>query len=105
MVLPIRVKIGVIRREIDMDALLPIIIQAVTGIIGGLGVSAALKNAAMSMVTKVVAGLVGGIAGGQILANVMTDAGALADVAGGVGGGAILTAIVGMIMNNMGKTA
>jgi len=88
-----------------MDALLPIIIQAVTGIIGGLGVSAAMKNAAMSMVTKVISGLIGGVAGGQILANVMTDAGALSDAVGGVGGGAILTAIVGMVMNNMGKTA
>ena len=88
-----------------MDALLPIIIQAVTGIIGGLGVSTALKNVAMSMVTKVISGLVGGVAGGQILANVMTDAGALADGIGGVGGGAILTAIVGMVMKNMGKTA
>jgi hypothetical protein len=105
MVSPIRVKIGVIRREIDMDALLPIIIQAVTGIIGGLGVGAALKNAAMSMVTKVISGLVGGVLGGQILANMMTDAGALSDAVGGVGGGAILTAIVGMVMSNMGKTA
>ena len=56
---PIRVKIGVILREIDMDALLPLIIQAVTGVAGGFGASAALKNVAMSMVTKVISGLLG----------------------------------------------
>lgn len=88
-----------------MEALRPIIIQAVTGIIGGLGVSAAMKNVAVSMITKVISGLIGGVAGGQILANVMADSGVLSDALGGVGGGAILTAVVGMIMKNMGKTA
>ena len=102
---PIRVKIGVILREIDMDALLPLIIQAVTGVAGGLGASAALKNVAMSMVTKVISGLLGGLAGGQILASLMTDAGMLSDAVGGVAGGAVLTAVVGTIMKNMGKTA
>jgi hypothetical protein len=101
----IRAGIGVIRRAIEMESLLPIIIQAVTGIIGGLGVSAAMKNVAVSMITKVISGLIGGLAGGQILANVMTDAGALSDAIGGVGGGALVTAIVAMVMKNVGKAA
>jgi len=88
-----------------MEALLPMIIQAVTGIIGGLGVSAAMKNVAVSMITKVISGLIGGLAGGQILANVMTDAGALSDALGGLGGGAVLTAIVAMVMKSAGKAA
>ncbi len=88
-----------------MDALLPLIIQAVTGIVGGLGVGAALKNVAMSMLTKVISGLIGGLAGGQILASLMTDAGVLSDAVGGVAGGAVLTAIVGTVMKNLGKTA
>jgi uncharacterized membrane protein YeaQ/YmgE (transglycosylase-associated protein family) len=56
-----------------MEALLPIIIQAVTGAIGGLGAGAALKQAAMSTVTKVISGVVGGIGGGQILASILSD--------------------------------
>ncbi len=82
-----------------MEALQPIIIQAVAGAIGGLGVSAAMKQAAMSAVTKIIAGIIGGVAAGQILANVMTDmSGPLIDAVGGLGGGVILTAIVGMVM-------
>ena len=82
-----------------MEALQPFIIQAVAGAIGGLGVSAAMKQAGMSAITKVIGGIIGGVAVGQILANVMTDmSGPLIDAVGGLAGGAILTAIVGMVM-------
>jgi hypothetical protein len=63
-----------------MEALLPIIIQVITGIIGGQAVGAALKTAAMGQLPKILAGAVGG-----------------------VGGGAILTAIVGAVMGAMKK--
>ncbi len=56
-----------------MEALLPIIIQLVTGAIGGLGVGAAFKQAAMSAAVKIISGAIGGVAGGQILTNVLTD--------------------------------
>ena len=93
-----------------MDALLPIIVQIVAGVIGGQAVGAALKQAAMSQLPKLISGAVGGVAGGQILAALLGDpatAGALGglagDALGGVGGGAILTAIVGMVMKSMNK--
>jgi len=93
-----------------MEALLPIIIQAVTGAIGGLGVSSALKQVALSAATKVISGVIGGVAGGQILTNVLSDpavgslfSGVLGDAVGGVAGGGILTAIVGMVMKSMNK--
>ena len=56
-----------------MEALLPIIIQAVTGAIGGLGVSAAMKQSRHERGDQVVSGVIGGVAGGQILTNVLTD--------------------------------
>ena len=90
-----------------MDAILPIIVQIVTGIIGGQAVGAALKQAAMSQLPKILSGAIGGIGGGQLLTMLGGDAGALSgmlgDAVGGLGGGAILTAIVGMVMKSMNK--
>jgi len=85
-----------------------LLIQIVTGIIGGQAVGAAIKNAAMTQLPKILAGGIGGIAGGQILdalvgggdpATAGALSGALGDVIGGAGGGAILTAIVGAVLN------
>ena len=88
-----------------METLLPIIVQAVTGIIGGQGVGAVLKQAAMSQLPKILSGAIGGVAGGQILGGLMGDpatagalGGMLGDAIGGVAGGGILTAIVGAVM-------
>jgi len=47
-----------------METLLPIIVQVVTGIIGGQAVGAALKQAAMGQLAKVLSGAIGGVAGG-----------------------------------------
>jgi hypothetical protein len=83
-----------------------LLIQIVTGIIGGQAVGAAIKNAAMTQLPKILAGGIGGIAGGQILQH-LGESGALGGawdhVVGGVGGGAILTAIVGAVMGAMKK--
>jgi hypothetical protein len=94
----------------DMEALLPIIIQAVTGVIGGFGASSAMKQIAISAATKIISGVIGGVAGGQIVTNVLSDpavagafSGVLGDAVGGVAGGGILTAIVGMVMKSMNK--
>ncbi|HEY6630482.1 MAG TPA: hypothetical protein VIZ90_03430 [Rhizobiaceae bacterium] len=94
-----------------MENLLPIIVQIVTGIIGGEAVGAAFKQAAMTQLPKILSGAIGGVAGGQILSGLLgaepaaTNAlsGMLGDAVGGVGGGAILTAIVGAIMSAMKK--
>jgi hypothetical protein len=103
-----------------METLLPIIVQIITGIIGGQAVGAAVKQAAMSQLPKILSGAIGGLGGAAILGSLMNggsiDPAAVANAAsslgsslnlqnivGGVGGGAILTAIVGAIMNAMKK--
>ncbi|MFH1795114.1 MAG: hypothetical protein ABIK36_16145 [Pseudomonadota bacterium] len=98
-----------------MDALLPIIIQIITGIIGGQAVGAAIKQAAMGQLPKIISGAVGGVGGAAILGSLLggavdpAAAGGLAsslnieNIVGGAGGGAILTAIVGFVMNAMKK--
>jgi len=94
----------------DMEALLPIIIQAVTGAVGGVGVGSVLKQIALSSATKLISGAIGGVAGGQILTNLLSDpavgslfSGMLGNAVGGVAGGGILTAIVGLVMKSMNK--
>jgi len=90
-----------------MEALLPIIIQVVTGVIGGQAIGAALKQVDMSQVIKIISGGVGGLGGGLLLGGMGGDAGALSgilgDVVGGGAGGAVLTGIVGMVMKQMGN--
>jgi len=100
-----------------METLLPIIVQIITGIIGGEAVGAAFSRAAMTQLPKILSGAIGGVAGGAILNSLMgagADPAAMAEavgglgsslniqnIVGGAGGGAILTAIVGAIMGAM----
>ncbi|MER8713650.1 hypothetical protein [Mesorhizobium sp. M1295] len=103
----------------DMNTLLPIIIQVITGIIGGQAVGAAIKTAAMGQLPKILGGAVGGVGGAAILSSLLgggavdpataaTAAGAgsalnIPNIVGGAGGGAILTGIIGAVMNAMKK--
>ena len=95
-----------------MESLLPLIIQIVSGMIGGGVAGGMLKNAAMSMLPKLLAGGIGGIGGAGILASVMGggDASSMMDmgnlinnVGGGLVGGGVLTGIAGMVMGAMKK--
>ncbi|UJQ94453.1 hypothetical protein [Mariluticola halotolerans] len=98
-----------------MEALLPIIIQLVTGAIGGNALGQGAKNMSMGTVGNTIAGAVGGVGGTWIaslipalsgmLAGGGMDAGALVGqgVTGLVGGG-VLTAIVGLIKNKAMKS-
>ena len=43
-----------------MEAILPIIVQIVTGVLGGQAVGAVLQQVAMSQLTKIISGAVGG---------------------------------------------
>jgi len=49
--------------DFDVEALLPTIIQIVTGVLGGQAVGAVLQQMAMSQLTKIISGAVGGVAG------------------------------------------
>ena len=88
---------------------LPLIIQIVTGIIGGHAVSGALKQTALGTVGRSIAGALGGVGGTAILASLgagdMTGAmGALAGSAiSGVAGGGIVSGGVGAIIGLLKK--
>jgi len=82
-----------------------LIIQLISGVIGGNLAGGAMKNANLTPMVKSIAGLIGGLGGGQLLGLVgaggaegMDIAGLISSVVGGGAGGAILTAIAGMVM-------
>jgi hypothetical protein len=103
----------------DMNTLLPIIVQVITGIIGGQAVGAALKQTALGQLPKILGGAIGGVGGAAILGSLLggtvdpaaaaAAAGGLGsalnipNIVGGAGGGAILTGIIGAVMNAMKK--
>ena len=93
---------------------LALIIQLISGVVGGNVAGAALKEKSLGMLGNSLAGLVGGGLGGQILQALLgvgaaaggsgLDLGAIvSQVAGGGVGGAVLMAIVGMLKQNFAK--
>ncbi|MEO1496277.1 MAG: hypothetical protein AAFV43_03915 [Planctomycetota bacterium] len=93
-------------------SLLPLIIQLVTGAVGGNVVGALVKKINLGTLWNSVAGIIGGGLGGQILALLGVAAGPsgsldlgaiLGSVAsGGVGGGALM-AIIGVVKSLLAK--
>jgi len=82
-----------------MEALLPLIIQLISGAAGGNVAGALMKNLSLGPLGNSIAGIVGGGIGGQLLTFI--GAGGLDGivgslVSGGVGG-AVLMAIIGLI--------
>lgn len=96
--------------ETDMEAIIPIIIQAVSGMAGGGVAATIMKQAAMSLLPKLLAGGIGGIAGGSALGGIIGSAiggdpaggmdigSIIGDVVGGAAGGGVLTGLAGMFM-------
>jgi uncharacterized membrane protein YeaQ/YmgE (transglycosylase-associated protein family) len=94
-------------------ALGPLLIQLISGAVGGNIAGSLMKKFNLGTLWNSVAGIVGGGLGGQILGllGVVTsgtgslDLGSIiADIAGGGVGGGILLAIVGAIKKAMAKT-
>ena len=99
-----------------MEMLVSIIVQLVTGAIGGVGTGRAVKNVDLGNTGNMIAGAVGGV-GGTWLASMIPGLAAMVGNAGGtmdigmlVGqavtglvGGGVLTGIVGAIKNSMAK--
>jgi uncharacterized membrane protein YeaQ/YmgE (transglycosylase-associated protein family) len=93
--------------------IISLIIETVSGAVGGNVAGAAMKENSLGTVGNSIAGIVGGGLGGTLLQTVMGTAAAgggsldlttiLSNVAGGGLGGAILMAIVGIIKNQMAK--
>jgi uncharacterized membrane protein YeaQ/YmgE (transglycosylase-associated protein family) len=87
-----------------------LIVQLVSGAVGGNAAGAALKKLSLGTVGNSIVGILGGGLGGQILAALgmgadgagAMDAGSIvSSIAGGGVGGAVLLAIVGAIKNAM----
>ena len=89
-----------------MEMLINLIIQLVSGVVGGNAAGAALKDYNLGGIGNTIAGAIGGVGGGQLLQAaipaIAAAAGGNLDVAaiigqivGGGAGGAILTVIPG----------
>ena len=99
-----------------METLLPLIIQLVSGALGGNVAGSLLKNFSLGTLGNSIAGIVGGGLGGTLLGPLLTggadvmgaDGGLdimalLSQVAsGGVGGGILMT-VIGVIRSMMAK--
>jgi hypothetical protein len=101
-------------------SLIPIIIQLISGGIGGNIAGALLKKFNLGPIGNSIAGIVGGVGGGQLL-SLLTGAGAgagaaaagggldisslLSNVGGGGVGGAVVMIIVGLIKAQMSKSS
>ncbi|MGB5435742.1 MAG: hypothetical protein WBM98_07615 [Maribacter sp.] len=96
-----------------MEAYLPLIIQLVSGALGGNLAGKLLKNMSLGTLGNSIVGILGGGLGGQLLgmlgigagadAGAMDMAGIIGSVASGGVGGGVLMAIIGMIKNAMAK--
>jgi hypothetical protein len=98
-----------------MEIWLPVIIQLISGAVGGNAAGAAMKDQSLGTIGNSIAGIIGGGIGGQLLPlllpllGVATGAGGMDTTAvagsvasGGVGGGALM-AIAGAIKQAMSK--
>lgn len=91
-----------------------LIIQAVSGAVGGNVAGAAMKDKSLGVAGNSIAGVLGGGIGGTILQMVMGAAASggggmdmqsiLSNVGGGGVGGAILMIVIGIIKQQMAKT-
>lgn len=94
-----------------MDSLLPLIIQLVTGAIGGNLAGKLLKDMSLGTLGNSIVGILGGGLGGQILGLIglstgggdLDISGILGSVAGGGVGGGALMAIIGIIKKALAK--
>jgi hypothetical protein len=96
--------------EIVMEMLINLVIQLISGVVGGNAVGAALKDYNLGSLGNTIAGALGGVGGGQLLLAAMpTIAGAsggifdvgaiIGQIVGGGAGGAILTVLAGLLKN------
>ncbi len=92
--------------------MISLIIEGLSGAVGGNIAGAAMKENTLGTVGNSIAGIVGGGLGGALLQSVLGGAAEdglldlttiLSNVAGGGAGGAILMALIGFIKNAMAK--
>ena len=95
-----------------MGNLLPLVIQLVSGAVGGNAAGSLLKKLSLGKLGNSIVGIIGGGAGGQLLnmlgVGVSTASGAdlgsiIGNLAGGAVGGGVLMAIIGFIKKSLSK--
>jgi uncharacterized membrane protein YeaQ/YmgE (transglycosylase-associated protein family) len=94
-----------------MESLLPLIIQLISGAVGGNVAGSALKKYNLGTLGNSIAGILGGGIGGQLLGLLGVAAGGggldigsiIGSIASGGVGGAVLMVIVGLIKKAMAK--
>ncbi|WP_024768543.1 MULTISPECIES: hypothetical protein [Aquimarina] len=93
-----------------MEEYLPLIIQLISGAVGGNIAGSLLKNASLGKVGNSILGILGGGLGGYLLSYLgigtsggMDLSGILGSIAGGGVGGGVLMAIIGLIKNAISK--
>ncbi|MBT8298477.1 MAG: hypothetical protein HKP42_10190 [Maribacter sp.] len=94
-----------------MEEYLPLLIQLVSGALGGNVAGKLLKNMSLGTLGNSIVGILGGGLGGQILGMLGMDvdgggmdmAGILGSVAGGGVGGGVLMAIIGVVKKALAK--
>lgn len=78
---------------LHMGNIISIILQLISGGIGGTGAGKAMPKLSLGKIGDIIAGILGGLGGCQLLSAL--------DLGGGVGGGALM-AIIGAIKNILG---
>jgi uncharacterized membrane protein YeaQ/YmgE (transglycosylase-associated protein family) len=94
-----------------MGELSPVLIQLISGAVGGNAAGSLMKDKSLGTIGNSIAGIIGGGLGGQLLGLLGlgtetggTDIGSIiGSLAGGGVGGGVLMAIVGMIKSAMSK--
>ncbi|WP_395375232.1 hypothetical protein [Marinicella sp. W31] len=96
-----------------MESLLPLIVQLLSGAVGGNVIGAIAKKLSLGTLGNSLVGILGGGIGGQLLgmlgmgggeaAGAMDLNGILTNVAAGGAGGGVLMAVIGMVKKAMGK--
>ena len=94
-----------------MEEYLPLIVQLVSGAVGGNVVAKIFKNLSLGKIGNSIAGILGGGLGGYLLSAIGMDAGGaemeissiLGNVAGGGVGGGVLMVIIGIIKGALKK--
>ena len=85
-----------------MEAFMPLIIQLISGAVGGNIIGALLKKFSLGILGNSIAGLVGGGLGGQLLGG-MLGGGMGGEIAAAGAGGGVLMVIIGLIKSMMAK--
>jgi len=94
-----------------MESLLPLIIQLISGAVGGNVAGSLMKKFSMGTLGNSLVGIIGGGLGGQLLGMLgiatstggMDIASIIGSIAGGGVGGGVLMAIIGVIKNALKK--